>query len=74
MFVTDPACSSPPLLSHCRQQALLTLPAQAAHVSAARHFAADLLDCWHVPQGERDSAVLIVDELTATPPSTAVST
>ncbi|MFF4762063.1 ATP-binding protein [Streptomyces sp. NPDC001292] len=65
MFVTDPACQSPPLLSHCRHQALLTLPAQAAHVSAARHFAADLLDCWRVPESERDSAVLIVDELAA---------
>ncbi|MFB7507674.1 ATP-binding protein [Streptomyces broussonetiae] len=34
-------------------------------MSAARHFAADLLECWSVPENERDSAVLIVDELTA---------
>ncbi|MFB6963277.1 ATP-binding protein [Streptomyces sp. NPDC056309] len=46
-------------------EALLTLPAQEAHVSAARHFAADLLEAWSVPASERDSAVLIVDELAA---------
>lgn len=34
-------------------------------MSAARHFTADLLKCWSVPERERDSAVLIVDELTA---------
>ncbi|WEO99820.1 ATP-binding protein [Streptomyces sp. FXJ1.172] len=34
-------------------------------MSAARHFTADLLECWSVPESERDSAVLIVDELTA---------
>ena len=68
MFVTDsprpspqPGRSGPP----CRHQALLILPAQEAHVSAARHFAADLLETWSVPAGERDSAVLIVDELAA---------
>ncbi|MGW0992974.1 ATP-binding protein [Streptomyces sp. NPDC002523] len=47
------------------QRATLTLPAREAHVSAARHFTADLLQCWSVPECERDSAVLIVDELTA---------
>jgi anti-sigma regulatory factor (Ser/Thr protein kinase) len=36
-----------------------------AHVSAVRHFAADLLETWSVPVSERDSAVLIVDELAA---------
>jgi anti-sigma regulatory factor (Ser/Thr protein kinase) len=44
---------------------MLTLPAQEAHVSAARHLTADLLECWRVPESERDSAVLIVDELAA---------
>ncbi|MFF4830116.1 ATP-binding protein [Streptomyces sp. NPDC001312] len=46
-------------------EALLTLPAQEEHVPAARHFAADLLETWSVPAIERDSAVLIVDELAA---------
>ncbi|MFJ5220382.1 ATP-binding protein [Streptomyces sp. NPDC088354] len=63
MFVTD----SPRPISlpdqPCAHQALLTLPAREAHVSAARHFAADLLETWSVPTSERDSAVLIVDEL-----------
>ncbi|WP_373295020.1 ATP-binding protein [Streptomyces fuscichromogenes] len=63
--MTDfPSPSSPPGRP-CRHEALLTLPAQEAHVSAARHFAADLLETWSVPAGQRDSAVLIVDELTA---------
>ncbi|MFJ2716542.1 ATP-binding protein [Streptomyces sp. NPDC087437] len=53
------------MLSRCRHQVLLTLPARKAHVSAARHFTADLLDCWRVPRSERDAAVLIVDELAA---------
>ncbi|MEU6504980.1 MULTISPECIES: ATP-binding protein [Streptomyces] len=62
MFVTDSECTSSRPCSH---RATLTLPAQEAHVSAARHFTADLLECWSVPERERDSAVLIVDELTA---------
>nr|WP_256725761.1 ATP-binding protein [Streptomyces sp. IMTB 2501] len=49
----------------CSRRATLTLPAREVHVSAARHLTADLLECWSVPQSERDSAVLIVDELTA---------
>ncbi|WP_063790024.1 ATP-binding protein [Streptomyces sp. MMG1121] len=58
--------SPAPLLRHpSRRQALLTLPAQEAHVSAVRHLAADLLETWSVPVSQRDSAVLIVDELTA---------
>ncbi|MFJ9615401.1 ATP-binding protein [Streptomyces noursei] len=65
MFVTDSPSPSPLLGRPCRHQALLTLPAQEAHVSAARHFAADLLETWSVPASERDSAVLIVDELAA---------
>lgn len=64
MFVTDSPRPSSLLDQSCRHQALLTLPAQEAHVSAARHFAADLLETWSVPTSERDSAVLIVDELT----------
>ncbi|MFF7472610.1 ATP-binding protein [Streptomyces sp. NPDC008092] len=65
MFVTDsPRPSSLPG-EPSRYQALLTLPAQEAHVPAARHFAADLLETWSVPASERDSAVLIVDELAA---------
>lgn len=63
MFVTDSPSPSSQLGRPCPHQALLTLPAQEAHVSAARHFAADLLTAWSVPASERDSAVLIVDEL-----------
>ena len=65
MFVTDSPSPSSLLGRPCRHEALLTLPAQEAHVSAARHFAADLLETWSVPTSERDSAVLIVDELAA---------
>ncbi|MER6983484.1 ATP-binding protein [Streptomyces carpinensis] len=61
--MTDPPSPSSLLGQPCRHQALLTLPAQEAHVPAARHFAADLLKTWSVPANERDSAVLIVDEL-----------
>ncbi|MFJ3303833.1 ATP-binding protein [Streptomyces sp. NPDC086549] len=63
--MTDSASPTSLLGRPCRRQALLTLPAQEAHVSAARHFAADLLETWSVPASERDSAVLIVDELAA---------
>lgn len=64
MHVTDsPHPSS--LGRPARHEALLTLPAQEAHVSAARHFTDDLLETWSVPASERDSAVLIVDELAA---------
>ncbi|MEU6555296.1 ATP-binding protein [Streptomyces sp. NPDC046915] len=63
MFVTESPLPSSLLDQPCRHQALLTLPAQEAHVSAARHFAADLLETWSVPASERDSAVLIIDEL-----------
>ncbi|GAA2776594.1 hypothetical protein GCM10010521_64100 [Streptomyces rameus] len=63
MSVTDSPHSSALLCRPYRHEALLTLPAQEAHVSAARHFAADLLETWSVPASERDSAVLIVDEL-----------
>ncbi|MER6124270.1 ATP-binding protein [Streptomyces sp. NPDC001795] len=65
MSVTDFAPTSSLLPPSCHHQALLTLPAQEAHVSAARHFVAELLECWSVPESERDSAVLIVDELAA---------
>src|SRR5689334_17466648 len=65
MFVTDPTITSPLPPRGCPRQALLTLPAQEAHVSATRHFTADLLESWSIPQNERDSAVLIVDELAA---------
>jgi anti-sigma regulatory factor (Ser/Thr protein kinase) len=65
MFVTDSASPTSLLGRPCRRQALRTLPAQEAHVSAARHFAADVLETWSVPTSERDSAVLIVDELAA---------
>ncbi|MFE9312186.1 ATP-binding protein [Streptomyces sp. NPDC088353] len=63
--MTDSLSPSSLLDRPCRHDALLTLPAQEAHVSAARHFAADLLETWSVPASERDSAVLIVDELAA---------
>ncbi|MFE0514968.1 ATP-binding protein [Streptomyces sp. NPDC058964] len=65
MFVTDFPSQTSLRGNPCHRQALLTLPAQEAHVSATRHFAADLLDTWSVPASERDSAVLIVGELTA---------
>jgi anti-sigma regulatory factor (Ser/Thr protein kinase) len=65
MFVTDPDRTSSLSPRPCPHQAMLTLPAQEANVSAARHFTADLLKCWSVPESERDSAVLIVDELAA---------
>ncbi|MEU1529760.1 ATP-binding protein [Streptomyces fagopyri] len=63
MSVIDSPCPSALLRQPYRREALLTLPAQEAHVSAARHFTADLLETWSVPASERDSAVLIVDEL-----------
>ncbi|MEV6839036.1 ATP-binding protein [Streptomyces sp. NPDC051133] len=63
--MTDTPSPSSLLGRHSRHRALLTLPAQEAHVPAARHFAADLLETWSVPASERDSAVLIVDELAA---------
>ncbi|MEU6773804.1 ATP-binding protein [Streptomyces sp. NPDC046759] len=65
MSVIDCPSPAPLLRQPGRRQALLTLPAQEAHVSAARHLAADLLETWSVPAGQRDAAVLIVDELTA---------
>lgn len=65
MFVTDSPRTSPPASRCCRHEALLALPAQEAHVSAARHLTADLLETWHVAESERESAVLIVDELAA---------
>ncbi|MDT0469200.1 ATP-binding protein [Streptomyces gibsoniae] len=65
MFATDSPSPSSLLGRPCDHQALLTLPAQEAHVPAARHFAADLLATWSVPSSERDSAVLIIDELAA---------
>jgi anti-sigma regulatory factor (Ser/Thr protein kinase) len=65
MFVTDSTITGPLPPRSCHHQSLLTLPAREAHVRAARHFTADLLECWSVPENERDSAVLIVDELAA---------
>jgi anti-sigma regulatory factor (Ser/Thr protein kinase) len=76
MFVTDTTfAGSPAAASHsapattlpqpCLRQAVLTLPAQEAHVRTVRHFAAELLQAWGVHEDERDSAILIVDELTA---------
>jgi len=65
MLVTDSPCPSPPLSEPCRHQAMLSLPAREAHVCVARHFAAELLQSWSVPESERDSAVLIIDELAA---------
>ncbi|MEW2515573.1 ATP-binding protein [Streptomyces sp. NPDC046870] len=65
MFVTDTPRTSPQPGRPCHHEALLTLPAQEAHVCAVRHFTADLLEAWQVPASERDSAILIVDELAA---------
>lgn len=47
------------------RQAVLTLPSHEASVPVSRHFADDLLGRWGVGEDERDSAVLIVDELAA---------
>ncbi|MFD7439269.1 ATP-binding protein [Streptomyces sp. NPDC059861] len=47
------------------RQALLALPSQHACVAAARRWTTSLLTCWRLPEHERDSAVLIVSELTA---------
>jgi anti-sigma regulatory factor (Ser/Thr protein kinase) len=65
MSVTDSPSPNSLLGRPGRHEALVTLPAREAHVSAARHFADDLLETWSVPASERDSAVLIVDELAA---------
>ncbi|MCQ4079367.1 ATP-binding protein [Streptomyces sp. RB6PN25] len=65
MFETESTFKGALLPPPCRHHAQLTLPAKEAHVSAARHFTADLLECWSVPEREKDSAVLIVDELAA---------
>jgi anti-sigma regulatory factor (Ser/Thr protein kinase) len=42
---------------------LLTLPSERRQVRTARRFTDALLRSWEVPAGDRDSAVLIVDEL-----------
>ncbi|WP_225826181.1 ATP-binding protein [Streptomyces naphthomycinicus] len=63
--MTDSPRTSPQLGRPRRHEALLTLPAQEAHVCAVRHFTADLLEAWQVPVSKRDSAVLIIDELAA---------
>lgn len=46
------------------RHAVLTLPAQDARVGSARRFAAALLARWRLPDDERDTAVLVVSELT----------
>ncbi|MEU8913976.1 ATP-binding protein [Streptomyces nigrescens] len=46
-------------------KAQFTLPAQEALVGCLRRIAADLLSRWHLPDEERDAAVLIVGELAA---------
>lgn len=46
-------------------QALLAMPSREFCVGTARRFAADLLRRWGIAQHDRESAVLIVDELTA---------
>ncbi|MFD4828317.1 ATP-binding protein [Streptomyces uncialis] len=45
-------------------RALLALPSQGEWVGAARRFTTDLLRSWKVADEDRESAVLIVDELT----------
>ncbi|MFJ9822411.1 ATP-binding protein [Streptomyces sp. NPDC101151] len=47
------------------QTGILTLPSQEVHVATVRHFTDDLLGHWGIHQDDRDSAVLIVDELAA---------
>ncbi|MBL1101966.1 ATP-binding protein [Streptomyces coffeae] len=54
---------APTPVSGC--DALLALPAEAALVGCARHFAENVLTQWHLPSGERDAAVLVVGELAA---------
>jgi anti-sigma regulatory factor (Ser/Thr protein kinase) len=46
-------------------RALLALPARGDCVGTARHWAAHLLERWGLAEEARDSAVLVVDELTA---------
>ncbi|WP_354645339.1 ATP-binding protein [Kitasatospora camelliae] len=75
MFLTDSPTAGPPftesglnaaaMLSRPRRLAVLALPAQETNVSIARHFTAGQLEHWGVPEEDRDSAVLIVDELAA---------
>ncbi|MGW6795726.1 ATP-binding protein [Streptomyces chartreusis] len=47
------------------QQAVLALQSRKASARTFRHFTEDVLGRWGLPEGERDSAVLIVSELTA---------
>ncbi|MCX4826289.1 ATP-binding protein [Streptomyces sp. NBC_01142] len=52
-------------LRHTARQAVLTLPSQEVSVPVSRHFTDDLLVRWGVAEDERDSAMLVVDELVA---------
>ncbi|MDN3060032.1 ATP-binding protein [Streptomyces sp. SRF1] len=45
--------------------ALLTLPARENRVRATREFTSSILDRWNIASDDRDSAILIVSELTA---------
>jgi anti-sigma regulatory factor (Ser/Thr protein kinase) len=47
------------------RRGLLALPSERERVGTARRFTNSLLRSWEVPEEGRDSAVLIVDELTA---------
>lgn len=46
------------------RHALLALPSRGEWVRTARTFTSDLLRAWRIVEEDRDSAVLIVDELT----------
>jgi anti-sigma regulatory factor (Ser/Thr protein kinase) len=58
MLLTDPHTTT-------AHQAVLTFPSQEVSVPGSRHFTEDQLRRWGVAEDERDSAVLVVDELAA---------
>ncbi|MFI5476976.1 ATP-binding protein [Streptomyces cacaoi] len=58
MLLTDPHTTT-------AHQAVLTLSCQELSVPASRHFADDHLRSWGIAEDDRESAVLVVDELAA---------
>ncbi|MFC6063314.1 ATP-binding protein [Streptomyces ochraceiscleroticus] len=68
--VISPARTAPPVAPHGYRtgpdhQAVLSLPAEVRWVPAARHCVAAILAQWRFPSADRESAELVVDELTA---------
>ncbi|CAM5579859.1 ATP-binding protein [Streptomyces griseomycini] len=58
MLLTDPHTTT-------AHQAVLTLPSREVSVPGSRRFTDDQLRRWGIAEDERDSAVLVVDELAA---------